>query len=152
MTDTATATLDATPPAPALEAEPVRPATVPVQVTGGGHRDPPLTLSRVAELVAAANRGDAVAMTGVRAMLEAALTNVTTTDIGSIVAPAYRGEILTIIDHGTPLMNALASSPLPASGMTIEYPQWDSTAPNGGLPTTGIQATEKLRSFRLRSR
>ena len=40
-------------------------------------------------------------------------------------------------------MDALSSSPLPAAGMSIEYPQWDTTAPNGGMPTTGIQAVEK---------
>ena len=141
MTDTATPPIEATPPPVAVEAAPA-PVPVHVPATAAVRREPPLTLARVAELVAGANRGE-ITTDAVRATLQAALTNVTTTDIGSIVQPAYRGELLTIIDHGTPLLNALASSPLPASGMTIEYPAWDNTAPNGGLPTTGIQATEK---------
>ena len=136
MTDTLTADT----PTPTVEAAPVdRPAIVPVTAPRPAA---PLTLHRVAELVAGANRGE-IPQSTVRATLEAALANVTTADIAGIVQPVYRSEILTVIDHGTPLLNALASAPLPPSGMSIEYPQWDNTAPNGGMPTTGIQAVEK---------
>ena len=135
---TMTDTLDTASPAADLEAaqpDP-RPAIVPISTTA--RPSPPLTLQRVAELAAGAYRGDIP-----RAQIEAALANAITGDVAGIVQPAYRGEILSVIDHGTPLLNALNQAPLPASGLSIEYPMWDSTAPNGGLPTTGIQATEK---------
>ena len=139
MTDTLTTEA---PPAEvaAAPSDPQRPTVIPVSTARPAA--PPLTLQRVASLVASANRGE-ITTEAVRATLQAALANITTTDIGSIVQPVYRAEILAVIDHGTPLMSALSSSPLPASGMSIEYPQWDTTAPNKGLPTTGIQAVEK---------
>ena len=111
-----------------------RPAVIPV--TAARPVAPPLTLQRIATMVASANRGE-ITTEAVRATIEAALATMTTTNIGSIVQPAYRAEITGIIDHGTPLMNALGSSTLPASGMSIEYPEWVT------LPTTGIQAVEK---------
>lgn len=127
------------PPVPAVAAAPPavpdhQPAVVPISASRP--LSPPLTLARIATLVAQANRGE-ITTEAVRATIQAALTNVTTTNIGGIVPPAYRTEINGIIDHGTPLLTALSSTPLPTSGMSIEYPEWTA------LPTTGIQATEK---------
>jgi hypothetical protein len=111
------------------------PAVIPL-AAGGRQTTPPLTLDRIAHMVASANRGE-ITTDAVRATIAAALANVTTTDVGEVVQPAYRAEINGLIDHGTPLLNALAQAPLPTSGMTIEYPEWVTK------PTTGQQATEK---------
>jgi hypothetical protein len=130
-------------PAPPLEAAlpiaataPTPPAPAVVPIAGGRPAAPPLTIQRVAGLVAQANRGE-ITTEAVRASIQAALVNVTTTDVGSIAMPAYRSEITAIVDHGTPLLTVLGGSPLPGTGMSIEYPQWVTA------PTTGIQATEK---------
>jgi hypothetical protein len=136
MSDTATLTADdAAPDVTAAQSDPTPPPAV-VPLSGVRQPDPPLNLARVADMLAAANRGE-ITTDAVRATLNAALTNVTTTNVGGAVPPAYRAEIAGLINHGTPLINALNNRPLPASGMTIEYPAW--TAP----PTTGVQATEK---------
>jgi hypothetical protein len=132
MSDTAVVTADA--PAPAVAAAAVPPAVVPISASHPIR--PALTLSRLATLVAGANRGELTA-DAVRAELNAALANVTTTNVGAVVQPAYRSEINGLIDHGTPLLQALSQAPLPSSGMSIEYPEWVT------LPTTGQQATEK---------
>ncbi len=110
------------------------PAVVPVSTNRPS--TPPLTLGRIASMVASANRGE-ISTDAVRSTLHAALANVTTTDVGAIVQPFYRSEITGLIDHGTPLLNVLSGGVLPASGMAIEFPRWKT------LPTTGIQATEK---------
>ena len=112
---------------------PQQPAVIPVSAARPAA--PPLTLQRIATLVAQANRGE-LTTEAVRSTIQAALTSVTTTNIGAIVAPIYRSEITGIIDHGTPLLNVLGGSPLPGSGMS-------SSTPSGHQPTTGIQATEK---------
>jgi hypothetical protein len=113
------------------------PAVIPL-AAGGRAAAPPLTLKRIAQLVASANRGE-ITTDAVRATIAAALANVTTTNIAEVVQPAYRAEINGLIDHGTPLLRALAQDPLPAAGMSIEYPQWVTK------PTTGIQGAEKTR-------
>jgi hypothetical protein len=113
---------------------PGMPAVIPV--SAARPITPELTLQRYATLVAQANRGEITA-DALRSTINAALTNVTTTGIAGIVQPAYRSEINGLIDHGTPLLNSLNRSPLPASGMSIEYPEWVLK------PTTGIQSTEK---------
>jgi hypothetical protein len=97
---------------------------------------PSLTLARVAQLVAGANRGE-MTTEAVRAELAAALADITTTGAGPVIQPAYRSEVAGLIDHGTPLLQAIASAPLPASGMTIEYPEWQT------FPQTGRQMAEK---------
>lgn len=119
---------------------PSPPATIPISATRP--IKPPLTLQRYATLIAQAGRGEITA-DAFHATIEAALADVTTTNIGSIVQPAYRAEINGLIDHGTPLVRALAQAPLPPNGLSIEYPEWDSTAANRGRPTTGVQITEK---------
>lgn len=130
-----TLTTDDTPPDVEAAAPPSgTPAVIPVSQPR--EPAPALTLSRIANMVAAANRGE-ITTAAVRATLNAALANVTTTGIGGSIVPAYRSEIAGLINHGTPLLNALNQRPLPESGMTIEYPAWTAT------PTTGVQATEK---------
>lgn len=111
------------------------PAVIPLH-TGQRPTHEPMTLARLAALVAGANRGE-INGAAARAQIQAALANVVSTDVGAIVPPAYRAELTGIIDHGTPLLTVLGGSPLPGNGMSIEYPQWLVT------PTTGIQATEK---------
>jgi hypothetical protein len=135
MTDTL---IDTVAPPVDVAAAPPDPRPVPavVPITASRPSSPPLTLQRYATLVAAANRGE-ITTDALRAQITAALANVTTTDAAEVVMPAYRAEITAIIDHGTPLLRALNNAPLPASGMAIEYPQWET------LPTTGIQATQK---------
>jgi hypothetical protein len=133
------ATMTITEPAPPAVAatEPVvtaAPAVVPV--TAAAPAAPPLTLARIAHLVAGANRGE-ISTEAVKATLAAALTNVTSTNVGAIVPPIYRAELTAIVDHGTPLLNVLGDQTLPASGMSIEFPEWTTK------PTTGLQATEK---------
>jgi hypothetical protein len=133
MTDTLAPVVTTEAPPSMLEAA-QPPAIIPV--TTSRPAAPPLTLQRVAAIVAQANRGE-ISTEAVKATIQAALTNVTSTGIGAIVPPAYRSEITGIVDHGTPLLTVLSNSTLPASGMSIEWPQWNA------LPTTGIQATEK---------
>lgn len=123
--------------APAVEvaaAAPQPPASIPITTTPRPTQ--PLTLHAVASLIAQANRGE-ISGEAVKATIQAALANVTTTNVGAVVQPAYRAEINGLIDHGSPFTAALSQSPLPAAGMAIEYPEWVT------LPTTGIQATEK---------
>jgi len=122
---------DAAPTEVQAQAQP--PASIPIS---SGRARQPLTLQGVAHLIASANRGE-ISAEQAKATIQAALADVTTTGIGAIVQPAYRSEINGLIDHGTPLLQAIQNSPLPSSGMSIEYPQWVL------LPTTGIQATEK---------
>jgi hypothetical protein len=124
-TDAQPATLEA--------AAPDQPARIPIS---SGRQQAPLTLQAVATLIAQANRGE-ITSEQAKVTIQAALTSVTTTNVGAIVQPAYRAEINGLIDHGTPLLQAVQNSPLPASGMSIEYPEWLLK------PTTGIQATEK---------
>ena len=132
---TETVIADAQPPeVTAAQPQTPPPATIPIAATRPAAQ--PMTLQRFASLIASANRGE-ITTEAVRTSIQAALANITTTDVGSVVQPAYRSEITAIIDHGTPLLDVLAGSPLPPSGMSLEYPQW--VAP----PTTGIQAAEK---------
>jgi hypothetical protein len=141
MTDTETAapapqiTLESAPDG-ILGASGGTPAPVTVPVRAGRPVPPPLTIDRLASLVASANRGE-ITTDAVRAAIQAALTNVTTTNVAEVVQPAYRAEISGLIDHGSPFTRALSQAPLPAAGMTIEYPEWVTK------PTTGVQATEK---------
>jgi hypothetical protein len=123
------------PPAEIAAGAPERPAVVPVS-TAVPAPTAPLTLARVASLVASANRGE-ITTERVRAEIQAALADVKTTGIASIVQPAYRSQIVPLIDHGRPLINAISSSPLPGSGMSIEYPQW--LVP----PAVDVQSAEK---------
>ena len=126
--------LAADPPAADIGAAAGTPAVVPV--AAAAPVGPPLTLQQVAKLWAGSNRGE-IRTEDVRATLNAALTNVTSTNVGAIVPPAYREQITAIIDHGTPLLNVLGSSPLPGGGMSIEWPEWNAK------PTTGQQSAEK---------
>lgn len=130
-----TMTVTESPSAEITAAPPTQPPTV-VPITAAAPAAPPLTLHRIANLVAGANRGE-ISTEAAKATIAAALANITTTNVGSVVQPVYRSEITGLIDHGTPLFEVLGSGTLPASGMSIEWPQWTT------FPTTGIQATEK---------
>lgn len=79
-----------------------------------------LDLSGVASLIASANKGDLSV-----AEVRAALSQSTTTDLAGIVPPAYVGEIVGLINPGRPTINAIANRALPASGMKVTYPAWD---------------------------
>lgn len=133
MPDTAEpVTVDTAPPAPVTQAAP---AIIPVH--GPTPPPEPLTLPRVAQIISAGMTGR-IGAAGIRAQIEAALTNVTTTNVPGLVRPGYSAELSGMIDHGMPLVRALQNRPLPASGMKIEYPRW------GAAPdSTAIQATEK---------
>jgi HK97 family phage prohead protease len=138
MPDTLTAPVEVTAPPVEVAATaplPERPAVVPL--TAAARPAPAaLTLQGLAELWAASTRGE-IATDAVRSRIAAALTDVTTSNVGALTQPAYRAEIVGLIDQGRPLIDHLAQAPLPASGMSIEYPQW--TAP----PEVALQATEK---------
>lgn len=110
------------------------PATLPVGLPAVPAR--PVTLGRVAALIAGINGGQIDGAAG-RAELRAVLSNVVVADVAAVTPPAYRAEIIGLIDHGRPIIDAISSSTLPASGMAVEYPQWTV------LPTVGKQATEK---------
>jgi len=132
-TETAPVVSTEAPPA-TVEAAGQPPALVPVSAARPAQ--PPLTLNRIANLIAQANRGE-IDTAAVKATIQAALTNVTTTNVAGVVPPAYRAELTGIVDHGTPLLNIFTGATLPPAGMAIEYPQWTTK------PTTGIQAAEK---------
>lgn len=80
-----------------------------------------LDLSGVASLIASANKGDLSV-----AEVRAALSQSTTGDLAGIVPPAYVGEIVGLINPGRPTINAISNRALPASGMKVTYPAWDS--------------------------
>lgn len=132
--DTMTMTTDAPPAEVAAAPETPRPTVVPI--TSAAPASPPLTLQRIASIVASANRGE-ISTEAAKATIAAALAPVTSTNVGAIVQPVFRSEITGLIDHGTPLFNVLGGATLPAAGMSIEWPQWTA------FPTTGVQATEK---------
>ena len=67
--------------------------------------------------------------------IQAALTNVTTTNVG---VPVYRSQLVPLIDPGMPIVNAINNAALPPYGMRIEYPTW-TAAPSA----YAIQAGEK---------
>ena len=108
---------------------------------------PPLTLSRVAALVAAANRNE---MSGAQltailgdAQVKAAtsttgaLENVLTSNTPGIVQPAYLSEIRGLIVRSRATIDAIQSAPLPASGMSLNFPKWTTQ------PAVSTQATQK---------
>jgi hypothetical protein len=140
MTDTLAPVVTTEAPPANVEAAAQPPAVIPVSAARPAA--PPLTLSRIASLIAQANRGE-ISTEAVKATIQAALVPVTSTNVGAITPAAYRAELTGLVDHGTPLLNIFTQATLPPAGMAVEYPQWDSAAPNGGKPTTGIQATEK---------
>jgi hypothetical protein len=111
-----------------------RPAVIPLTVARPPA--PELDLQRYAQIVAGGARSG-LSADGITAQINAALTSVTSTNVAGMVPPAYRAQITELVNHGTPLLNVLAGATLPASGMSVEYPQWTTT------PTTGVQATEK---------
>lgn len=135
---TVTDTLTTDSPPPETEAGPPAPQTSPavIPIAAKPPATPALTLSRVAGLIAGANRGE-LSTEAAKSAIQAALANVTSTNIGAVVAPAYRAELTAIVDHGTPLLSVLGGQSLPPGGMSIEYPEWTTK------PTTGVQATEK---------
>ena len=124
---------------------------VPVRATAGGRRapavplragtgkrsnGPTLDLRGLATLIGAGvEKGVSAARTASR--IQAALTNVLTTDVPGAVPP-YRADLVPIINQGMPLVDAIASRPLPPYGMKVEYPIW-TAAPSA----YAIQATEK---------
>lgn len=129
----------AAPPAPVQAAAPVPqpgPQPVPVNPAGPSPAAGPFNIGRLARIIAEGNQrglraGD------VQARIQAALTNVTTANVPS--PPAYRTELVGLIDHGAPLASRLEQRPLPESGMEILYPEWtafpDSTTKQAGEKT-----------------
>jgi HK97 family phage prohead protease len=142
MSDTATVPVEViAPPVEVAAAAPTpeRPTVVPL-IAASRPPATSLTLQGLAELWAASTRGE-MSTDSVRARIAAALTDVTlagTTNVGAIAQPAYRSEIVGLIDQGRPLIDHLASAPLPASGMSIEFPKWSAQ-----VPEVALQATEK---------
>jgi hypothetical protein len=111
-----------------------RAAAVPLRAAAGAHRRPAgLDLRGVATIMAAGFNKQAAAP-----RIQAALTNVKTTDVPGVV-PHYRGQLVQLIDTGMPLVNAIGSAPLPPYGMAIDYPTW--TAPPSAY---AIVAGEKV--------
>lgn len=134
---TAPAPVPAPPGAPApVPVAASSPAPVAVPVTAAQPARPPLTLARVAAIVAGASQ-QGLQASQVQAQLQAALADVTTTDVAGIVQPAYLSEIHGLIVRNRATIDAISSAPLPASGMAIEYPKWDV------LPDVELQAAQK---------
>jgi hypothetical protein len=68
-----------------------------------------------------------------------ALTDQVTGDNPGVMAPGWLTEVFGVIDMGRPVINAIGTRPLPASGMEVDWPYFD-----GDLYTlVGAQATEK---------
>jgi hypothetical protein len=106
-----------------------------VPLTTAVPAQPPLTVSRLAHVVASGNQ-QSLRAADVQARIQAALTNVTSTNVPS--PPAYRTELVGLIDHGTPVTSRLTPRPLPETGGEILYPEW-SAFPD----STAKQVTEK---------
>ena len=122
-------------PAPVEAAPSPPPQPVAVPLSGGVPAGPPLTLSAVAQIIAAGNQ-EGLRAADVAARIQAALTNVISSNVPSV--PNYRTELVGLIDHGTPLVNRLDNRPLPPTGSDILYPKWTA------LPAaTAKVATEK---------
>jgi phage head maturation protease len=104
------------------------PAVVPL-TAGSALAQPPLTIGRLAHILATGTQHKLHAV-DVEARIQAALTNVTTSNVPSV--PNYRTELVGLIDHGTPVTSRLTPRPLPETGGDILYPEWaafpDSTA------------------------
>jgi hypothetical protein len=103
------------------------PTVVPLRASSAAQPQP-VTLTRVAETIAGAMRRAPAGSQAAR--IQAALANVTTANVAGIVRPAYRSEIVGLIDYGMPTVRVLQSRPLPSSGMRIEYPEWTSLPAN----------------------
>jgi hypothetical protein len=131
MPETLPGTVTTEAPAAAVEAGPT-----PVPITGAPAPVAPLTINRVAAIIAQGNQ-EGLRAADVQARIQAALTNVTTANVPS--PPNYRTELVGLIDHGAPLPSRLQQRPLPETGMEILYPQWgafpDSTAKQVGEKT-----------------
>ena len=122
----------------ALEREAARPAPAVIPLTAAGPEPSPLGLREVAGIVATAERRGLRA-DAVQAEIRAALDNITTTDLGAaVVTPSYLTEIRGIIETTRPTVAALGGPrALPASGMSIAYPEWTA------LPAVDEQTAEK---------
>jgi hypothetical protein len=68
-----------------------------------------------------------------------ALADQVTSDNPGVNAPGWLSEVFGIIDAGRPVINAIGTRPLPASGMEVDWPYFD-----GDLYTmVGQQTTQK---------
>jgi hypothetical protein len=122
-------------------------ATLPVNAARGHPRVVPLRTGpaaqpRRADLRAAAE----LISTNLRrgrsgTVIQAALADLTTNDAAGVVRPSYRSEIVGLIDHGMPLVNALEQRPLPESGMLIEYPVWTTLPAYTAIQSRGLNNT-----------
>ena len=125
---------DETTSAELVPVQAARAPAVPLRAAAGARRRPVgLDLRGVATIMAAGFNKQAAAP-----RIQAALTNVKTTDVPGVV-PHYRGQLVPLIDPGMPLVNAIGSAPLPPYGMVIDYPTW--TAPPSAY---AIVAGEKV--------
>ena len=88
----------------------------------------PLTLSNLSRLIAAGTPATEIM---------AALADIKTADIAGVVRPAVSDEVRGLIEYGRPVINAINQAPLPASGMSVDWPRWTD------LPDVGIQANQK---------
>ncbi len=68
-----------------------------------------------------------------------ALADQITADNPGVVPPGWLTEVFGIIDMGRPVINAIGTRPLPASGMEVDWPYYD-----GDLYTlVGVQSAQK---------
>jgi len=129
MPDPLPGTVSTEAPAAAVQAGPTS-----VPIIGAAAPTPPLNVGRLAHIVAAGNQ-QGLRAAEVQSQIQAALANITTTNVPS--APTYQAELVGLVDHGAPLPSRLATRPLPETGMEILYPQWTA------FPTVAKQAGEK---------
>jgi len=124
-----------------IEATPVA-SVVPIHAAPSRKSTPPLTLNRLASIIAASEPGS-IGMAVQKAMIEAAtsttgaLENILTTDVPEVVQRTYLTEITGLLTMGRPMVEAISRGALPPAGMQIQWPTWET------LPNVDIQATQK---------
>lgn len=70
-------------------------------------------------------------------MLQRAAAHVTTTDVAGVVAPAFTGDLIAVLDAGRPFIEAMERRPLPATGSQVNDPELTQK------PLVGKQAAQK---------
>lgn len=93
-----------------------------------------LSLAGVSRMLAATG-GDFQAVRQTLGQVQAALTNVTTTETAPLVLPQYVNDLLDVINLGTPIIDVFSSSGLTSN--PVRFPYWQT------LPTIDKQLTQK---------
>jgi hypothetical protein len=114
---------DDTPTIQAGRPVPARAPGVPLRAGANRARPVDLGIHGVAQLISAGKKRG-LRGSQIDSRIQAAFMNVLSSDVPGFVRPAFRTDIVGLIDPGMPLVRAIQQRPLPASGMRIEYPVW----------------------------